>query len=101
MSNVTIEIGGRRYTVACGEGEEGHIAMLGQTIDGKISGQAGLGAQSEARTLLYAALLLADELSELRGRSAPEPAGSAEALEMLAEKLESVASQLESAGASA
>ena len=102
MSNVTLTIGGRFYTVACAEGEEAHIEALGRTIDSKLHDLPNLGGQSEARTLLFAALLLADELHELRagGGSAlaqPDPR-AAEALESLAERLESLAGHLESAG---
>jgi len=99
MSNVTLSIGGRFYSVACGEGEEAHIEALGRTIDGKLSGMANLSGQSEARTLLFAALLLSDELHELRsGESPAQPApdpGAADALEGLADRLESLASALE------
>ncbi|MEO5705667.1 MAG: cell division protein ZapA [Alteraurantiacibacter sp.] len=97
MSNVTLEIGGRRYTVACAAGEESHIAMLGASINGKLATIPNLGAQSEQRTLLFAALLLADELHEAnKAPAAPEPeANTAEPLEKLADRLESLASQLE------
>ncbi len=96
MSNVTLTIGGRFYTVACAEGEEAHIEALGRTIDGKLHGMPNLGGQSEARTLLFAALLLADELHELRSGKAPtEDEHAAEALERLAETLEGLATRLE------
>jgi cell division protein ZapA len=97
MSNVTLTIGGRFYTVACAEGEEAHIEALGRTIDGKLTGMPNIGGQSEARTLLFGALLLADELHELRSGNAPAEDGqSAEALERLAETLEGLATRLES-----
>jgi cell division protein ZapA len=99
MSNVTLTIGGRFYSVACGEGEEAHIEALGRTIDSKLSGMPNLGGQSEARTLLFAALLLADELHELRaGGGSPaavEDPRSADALERLADTLEGLATRLE------
>ncbi|MXO58704.1 cell division protein ZapA [Altererythrobacter salegens] len=91
MSNVTIDIAGRKFTVACGEGEEPHIKKLGAIIDGKINEMPGLASQSEARCLLYAALLLADENFEL-SRSQPDLATP---LEALADKLEHVAARLE------
>jgi cell division protein ZapA len=101
MSNVTLEIAGRKFTIACAEGEEGHIAMLGRSIDDKVAEMPHIANQSEARALLYAALLLADENHELRqGGSAPaaDPGPEiAEALEALAWQLEHVASRLESA----
>ena len=100
MSNVTLTIGGRFYSVACGEGEEAHIEALGRTIDGKLHGMPNLGGQSEARTLLFAALLLADELHELRSGGSPaadgpESAQAADALERLADTLEGLAERLE------
>ena len=102
MSNVTLSIGGRNFTVACGPGEEAHIEGLGRTIDAKLSSLPTLAGQSEARTLLFAALLLADEVHELRSGSGATPAESnsaaaAEALESLAGKLESLAERLEAA----
>jgi len=102
MSNVSIEIAGRKFAVACDAGEEEHIAMLGRTIDGKIADMPQIANQSEARALLFAALLLADENHELKsggakpGKSAPDVAGP---LETLAERLESLAEQLENAAA--
>ena len=104
MSNVTVSIAGRSYTVACGAGEEEHVAMLGRSIDGKLADNSNLSSQSEARTLLFAALLLADELHEARAGAAAGGSpgeGSAEALEKLAGRLEMLAGKLENAGASA
>jgi cell division protein ZapA len=98
MSNVTLEIAGRKFTVACAEGEEPHIQTLGRIIDTKVCDMPGLGTQSEARCLLYAALLLADENFELNQPTSaeaeplPDIAGP---LESLAERLEALASQLE------
>ena len=98
MSNVTLTIGGRSYTVACDEGQESHIQRLGRSIDARLDGMAGLAGQSEARTLLFAALLLADELHELRSGGAPAAAddrAAAQALERVAESLEGLAQRLE------
>ncbi len=96
MSNITLDIAGRKFTVACGPGEEPHIEKLGRIIDSKIEGMPGLATQSEARCLLYAALLLADEVHELRSGNAPQEDGqAAEALERLAETLEGFAERLE------
>src|SRR5690349_24591594 len=99
MSNVTVTIGGRHYTVACAAGEEAHIELLGRSIDGKLQGLANLSGQSEARTLLFAALLLADELHERDLGKAPGPPEPdpqmVETLEALASRLEGLAARLE------
>jgi cell division protein ZapA len=103
MSNVTLDSAGRKFTVACAEGEETHIAMLGRAIDAKLLDMPNIANQSEARALLYAALLLADENHELKQGNGAAAASSAPAvagpLESLAEQLESLAERLENAAA--
>ena len=109
MASVDLEIAGRRYAIACRDGEEEHLREVGAIIDKKAQDAAGaLGKLSESRQLLFASLLLADELKEKREASAPfSDAASAadadptlaEALERLAERMESLAERLESAGA--
>ncbi|ABD26410.1 conserved hypothetical protein [Novosphingobium aromaticivorans DSM 12444] len=70
MSNINLEIGGRQFAVSCADGEESHIEMLGRMIDDRARRMGG--AQSETRMLLFAALMLADELHEAH-RQAPAP----------------------------
>ncbi|MFT4027797.1 MAG: cell division protein ZapA [Novosphingobium sp.] len=116
MSNVALLVGGRSYTVNCAPGEEDHIAELGAMIDAKLTSMGAPG-QNETRNLLFAALLLADEVHELKaGGSAaataselpyatPDPiactAAAAEfaidpaRLENIANRLENLASSLE------
>ncbi|MET1755977.1 cell division protein ZapA [Novosphingobium sp. RD2P27] len=102
MSNVDLVIGGRRYTIACADGEEGHIAELGGMIDTMVS-TGSLRAQSEQRMLLYAALMLADELHEARDalkRAAPasDPAEAAkieQRVDQITIRLEALAQHLE------
>ncbi|GAA0277890.1 hypothetical protein GCM10009127_18460 [Alteraurantiacibacter aestuarii] len=102
MSNVTVEIAGRRYTIACAQGEEAHIEMLGRTISTKLAAVPSITAQSEPRTLLFAALLLADELHEAqKPQTADSGAKMAEPLENMAEKLETLATRLEQGQTSA
>jgi cell division protein ZapA len=99
MSNVTLRIGGREFVVATAEGEEGHIVGLGRMIDAKLAEMGDQPALSESRMLLFAALLLADELQEAResagqgsdsiGEDAARRLGEiAGRLEKLAERLE-------------
>lgn len=93
MSNVTLHVGGRDYTVACAEGEETHVASLGALIDEKI--QAMGAGHNEPRQLLFAALLLADELHEARQRGPSAPAAPAPQLDLHADSLEALAARLE------
>ena len=102
MSNVTLQIAGRKYTIACAEGEEPHIEKLGASIDGKLAELDNLHGQSPERILLYASLLLADELHEAQGSPpviAPTAADdeTASQLETLADRMENLANRLESA----
>lgn len=99
MSNVTLKIGGREYTVACAAGEENHVRMLGEKIEGKIVAMGG-GGKNETQRLLFAALLLADEAHEAgkaAAPAAPPPVADqhADALEAIAMRLENLATRLE------
>ncbi|WP_292959588.1 cell division protein ZapA [Novosphingobium sp. UBA1939] len=104
MSNVSLQIGGRPFTVACAEGEEAHLEMLGRMIDERVRKLGAAAGQSESRMMLYAALFLADELHE-EHRKAPPPAGEAPPAEApasvvarvqaLAERVEKLAQQIE------
>ena len=112
MASVDVEIGARKYAVACRDGEEEHLKSVAAIVDEKARNAASaLGNMAEARQLLFASLLLADELKEVRSGTtpaAPAPAPAmeadpafAEALERLAERIETMAQRLEQAGASA
>lgn len=100
MATIDIEVAGRRYSVACRDGEEEHLRAVAMLVDRKAQdAAAALGSLSEARQLLFAALMLADEVKERRAGAA---AGSevddaaAAALERLADRIERLADRLES-----
>jgi cell division protein ZapA len=98
MSNVSLSIGGHSYRIACADGQEEHIARLGASIDDKLATMGENAGQNEARALLFAALLLADEVYELKQAPAPPPdpgPDPAPALEALAERLENLAASIE------
>jgi len=105
MANIDVEIGGRRYNVACKDGEEEHLRGLAATVDRRAHDAAGaLGNLPETRQLLFAALLIADDLKEVRsGMGLPDPVppppdpAVAEALERLAARMETLAETLERA----
>lgn len=94
MSNVTLSIGGRSFSLACEDGEEAHVGQLGRLIDAKITA-AGAATHSEARMLLFAAILLADEVHALRSAAIPD--GLAGRLANIAGRIENLADLLESA----
>ena len=95
MPDVTIEIGGRDFTVSCQEGEEGYLTAAAELLDREAQVLAGQGTRlTEARMLLMAGLMLADKsisaeeelrtldrrltqqtrlLDEMQARPEPEP----------------------------
>jgi cell division protein ZapA len=105
MAQVTVTINGRAYPVACNEGEEQRIAELGRYVDGKVKTFAkDLGQIGEARLLVLAALILADELADAQvatgrpqvGNGATVDEGKlAASIENLAQRIEAIAVGLE------
>ncbi len=79
MSQVTLSIGNRKYTVACAAGEEAHVARLGAAVDAKLREMGNNLAPQEAQNLLFAALLIAEDLHQLRN-SATVDSGELDAL---------------------
>ena len=108
MSDVTLSIAGRNYTVACAEGDEDRVRELAEMIGERLAGiGASLNTPMEAKNLLIAGLILADELDEAKKAAAtveraPEAGPEvADGLEALADRLEKTAERLESDSASA
>ena len=108
MASVEVEIAARKYSVACRDGEEAHLRSVAALVDSKAQeAAAALGSLGEARQLLFASLLLADELKEQRSAQPPAPRAEpapppaqpdpaiADALERLAGRIESLAERLE------
>jgi len=103
MANIDVEIAGRHYSVACRDGEEAHLRALAAVVDRRAhDAAAAVGSLTETRQLLFAALLIADDLKEVRAGAGlpdlapppPDPA-VAEALEQLAARMENLADRLE------
>ena len=66
MSQISITVGPKSYTVNCADGEEDHIRSLAAIIDDKYAALGSARAPQEVQNLLFAALFLADELAEAR-----------------------------------
>lgn len=108
MASVELEVGGRSYTLACRDGEEEHLRSVAAVVDRKAREAASaLGNIGEARQLLFASLLLADELGERANPPPPAPSQPesgpdvAELLEDLASRVEMLADRLETGAPSA
>ena len=104
MAETTLQIAGRHYPIRCRDGEEAHLAHLASLIERKARlAQQNTPGLTEVRTLLFAALFLADELNDLKreaiGRQQilalgddDEPA--VRALEALAARIEKLSDSL-------
>ena len=65
MGQVSVPVNGRSYAITCDDGQETRIRRLAQYVDAKVAGFVGsVGQVGEARLLLLAALVIADELSD-------------------------------------
>ncbi len=97
MAQVTIEIGGRIYDIACRDGGEDRLRMLAGLVDARAGDVIrSVGRGNEARELLLTALLLADDVDEARTAAAAFDA-HAEALERCAARIETIAALAEGA----
>lgn len=104
MAETTLQIAGRHYPIRCRDGEEAHLAHLATLIERKARlAQQNTPGLTEVRTLLFAALFLADELNDLKreaiGRQQQlaledEDEATARAIETLAARVEKLRATL-------
>ncbi|MBC6980286.1 MULTISPECIES: cell division protein ZapA [unclassified Caulobacter] len=67
MATVTVEINGRPYNVGCADGQEERVRALARQFDDNVRQVAqDVGHVGDIRLFLMAALLVADELSDIR-----------------------------------
>lgn len=67
MADVSLNIHGKTYSIACDPGQERRVAELGKYVDARLREIAAVGAASnEPHLLVLTALVLADEIYELR-----------------------------------
>ena len=98
MAVVDVTVNGRTYQIACDDGEEKHLADLARYFDGHVSEvSSSVGQVGEARLILMAGLLVADELSNSRGRIEGLESSAAKAAAEDKRAVEELASNLSSA----
>ncbi len=69
MAKVQIEINGRRYAIGCDEGQEDHVIRLARYFDEHVKRLASsVGQIGDQRLFLMGALIVADEMNELKVR---------------------------------
>lgn len=107
MGQVTVSVNGQRYKLACRDGEEERLSALARFVDSRVNQLAGsMGNIGDARLLLMACLVIADELHEAKDRSGEAPLSAAGAtlgqddtrkLDHLVREIEDIAAALGSA----
>jgi cell division protein ZapA len=114
-----VMVNSRAYTIACDDGEEDHLRDLAAVVDAKAREVlSSVGQVGDARLLLMAALLMADEhhaavshidqsakagaalddaRAALEQRALDAERAAADALELAAAKVEDIAARLSAA----
>lgn len=109
MGQVIVKVNGRDFPLTCPDGQEPRIRRLAQYVDAKVGEFTKLiGQVGEARLILLAALVIADELSDANelvqqersraraGGVAPETGGAAASeIRGMAERIENIAARIE------
>ena len=123
MPDMTIEIGGRVFSVSCQDGEEGYLNAAAELLDREAKTlQSGGARLTQDRMLLMAGLMLADKsisaeeelrtldrrlaqqthmLDEMRARPAPEPATVEVVPQKALDRLDALAAKAEALAARA
>jgi cell division protein ZapA len=71
MAQINVEVNGRPYAVGCEDGQEQHLIELARMFDKQVRQVSqDMGQLGDSRLFLMGALLLADELADLKGRMA-------------------------------
>jgi cell division protein ZapA len=105
VGQVSLTINARTFAVTCDDGQEGRIRRLGEYVDAKVKDFVGsIGQVGEARLLLLAALVIADELADANEalrlerngtRATAATDAAANGINGLAQRVEAIAARLE------
>ena len=106
MAQVDVSVNGQSYRIACEDGQEDRLVDLAAIVDEKVIGLVNqIGQVGSNRLLVMAALIIADELVDLKNE-----AGSSQeledntnqqdtvlALQEITKRIENIADQVEQA----
>ena len=106
MAQVDVSVNGQSYRIACEDGQEDRLVDLAAMVDEKVLGLVDqIGQVGSNRLLVMAALIIADELVDLKNE-----AGSSQelkdntnqqdtvfALQEITKRIENIADQVEQA----
>ena len=111
MGEVNITISGRNYGISCQDGQEERVHNLGEYVDQRLKSisQAG-AATSENHLLVLTALMLSDEVFDLRENvgtqteqlqsaqaNQNDEAEVAQAIDQLANRIDQIAKRIQTA----
>jgi len=99
VAQVTLNVNGNPYRLACNDGEEEHLQALAATISDKVGEIAqAMGQVGDAKLMLMASLVLLDE-ARAEGATAVQATEDAQAgIDAIAEaaaKIEGIADHIE------
>jgi cell division protein ZapA len=95
MGQVSLTVNGRPFALTCDDGQEARIRRLAQYVDAKVAEfVASVGQVGEARLLLLAALVIADELADANEALRLERS-AASGIHGIAQLVEAIAARLE------
>lgn len=69
MAHVNVTINGRQFRMACDDGQEEHLMRLAADVDGKVDQLRGaFGEIGDTRLTVMAAIMVADEMADMKRR---------------------------------
>ena len=111
MGEVNISISGKNYGISCQDGQEKRVSDLGEYVNQRLKSIAQAGAATnENHLLVLTALMLSDEVFDLRdnvGAQTPQPQAPQEspaeeaeivqAIDHLANRIDQIAKRIQAA----
>ena len=106
MAQVDVSVNGQSYRIACEDGQEDRLVDLAAMVDGKVLDLVNqIGQVGSNRLLVMAALIIADELVDLKNEAGPpqeledntNKQDTVLALQEITKKIENIADQVEQA----
>ena len=110
MAEISITINGRNFGIACDDGQERRVQDLARYVDMRLKEIARAGAASnESHLLVLTAIILADEIADMKatGNALPQPSQTGvrineeeeeaivSAIDLLAGRIDQIAASLQ------
>lgn len=99
MADVQLFVGGQKYTIACGAGQEERLKELARQLDEKVSFIKSRMPVTEGMGLVMGALLLVSDLTEKNQELAAhqiQDDSSTQVLEETAKRIENISERISS-----